>query len=122
VQEYDSRDRALVWRTSGGKHRWICGDCDVLVEDDVMAFREAAIAAISPDGDSSQPRPATLITLESLEQEHALLTARLALLPDHVVGDEAVALWKLYGLGNAGDVAEMNVESLLTQRPTGSQI
>src|SRR5690606_14263815 len=28
VEEYDARDRALVWRTTGGKHRWLCGDCD----------------------------------------------------------------------------------------------
>ena len=23
VEEFDSRDRALVWRTTGGKHRWL---------------------------------------------------------------------------------------------------
>ncbi len=28
VEEFDARDRALVWRTTGGKHRWLCGDCD----------------------------------------------------------------------------------------------
>jgi malonate decarboxylase beta subunit len=27
VDEFDSRDRALVWRTTGGKHRWLTGDC-----------------------------------------------------------------------------------------------
>jgi malonate decarboxylase beta subunit len=39
VEEFDSRDRALVWRTTGGKHRFLSGDFDVLVEDDVEAFR-----------------------------------------------------------------------------------
>src|SRR5665213_1029133 len=29
VEEFDSRDRALVWRTLGGKHRYLTGDCDV---------------------------------------------------------------------------------------------
>jgi len=46
VEEFDSRDRALVWRTTGGKHRFLTGDCDVLVDDDVAAFRAAAVAAV----------------------------------------------------------------------------
>ena len=27
VEEFDSRDRALVWRTTGGKHRYLLGEC-----------------------------------------------------------------------------------------------
>ncbi len=46
VDEFDSRDSALVWRTTGGKHRFLSGDCDVLVEDDVDAFRAAAIECL----------------------------------------------------------------------------
>jgi malonate decarboxylase beta subunit len=47
VEEFDARDRALVWRVTGGKHRLITGDCDELVEDDVAAFREAATRAVT---------------------------------------------------------------------------
>jgi malonate decarboxylase beta subunit len=71
VEEFDSRDRALVWRTTGGKHRFLTGDCDELVEDDVLAFREAAMAAIA-QADASRP-----ITLQTLEGEHATLSQRL---------------------------------------------
>jgi malonate decarboxylase beta subunit len=39
VEEFDSRDRALVWRTTGGKHRYLIGDCQQLVSDDTDAFR-----------------------------------------------------------------------------------
>ena len=42
VEEFDARDRALVWRVTGGKHRLITGDCDTLVDDDIDAFRNAA--------------------------------------------------------------------------------
>ncbi|MDE2439482.1 MAG: biotin-independent malonate decarboxylase subunit beta [Betaproteobacteria bacterium] len=42
VEEFDSKDRALVWRVTGGKHRYLMGDCAVLVEDDVAAFRSGA--------------------------------------------------------------------------------
>ena len=46
VEEFDSKDRALVWRTTGGKHRYLLGDCDTLVEDDIAAFRGAAAQAL----------------------------------------------------------------------------
>ena len=46
VEEFDSRDRAFVWRTMGGKHRYLMGGADGFVEDDVAAFRAAAVAAL----------------------------------------------------------------------------
>jgi len=99
VEEFDSRDRALVWRTTGGKHRWLSGDCDVLVEDDVAAFREATITAL----DSTRP-----VTLELLEAEHALLAARL-----DFEGAEAVALWSALGVDNAARVPDLDVAGAL---------
>jgi len=107
VDEFDARDRALVWRTTGGKHRWLSGDCDVLVEDDVAAFRAAAIDAL----DASAP-----VTLKRLEDEHALLAARLRLLPDAVDGDEAVALWARLGVADAARVPDMDVDAVRALR------
>ena len=42
VEEFDAKDRALVWRVTGGKHRYLMGDCAVLVEDDIAGFGGAA--------------------------------------------------------------------------------
>lgn len=109
VDEFDSRDRALVWRTTGGKHRWLSGDCDELVEDDMAAFRAAAIDALN----TSSP-----VTHELLEAEHTLLVARLGLLPDVVDGDEAMALWGLMGVSNAIRVPELDVDAVRALRPT----
>lgn len=103
VEEFDARDRALVWRTTGGKHRWLVGDCDALVEDDVAAFRAAALAALPVS------RP---VTLELLEAEHALLTARLALLEAPASGDEAQALWTRLGVADAARVADLDVDAV----------
>ncbi|MFZ6645267.1 biotin-independent malonate decarboxylase subunit beta [Undibacterium sp. TJN25] len=72
VEEFDSRDRALVWRTTGGKHRFLLGDCQVLVADDIAAFRQAAVAAI----EKLAAVPVAL-SLGELEQEQAMLEARL---------------------------------------------
>ncbi|QAZ40494.1 biotin-independent malonate decarboxylase subunit beta [Methylibium sp. Pch-M] len=107
VEEFDSRDRALVWRTTGGKHRWLSGDCDVLVKDDVAAFRAAAIDAL----DASRP-----VSMETLEREHALLATRLRLLPDALDSDEAVALWGLLGVADAARVPDLDVDALRALR------
>lgn len=39
VEEFDSRDRALVWRVTGGKVRRVLGEATHLVDDDIHAFR-----------------------------------------------------------------------------------
>ncbi|HVR50909.1 MAG TPA: biotin-independent malonate decarboxylase subunit beta [Pseudorhodoferax sp.] len=113
VDEYDARDRALVWRTSGGKHRWLTGDCDALVEDDVAAFRAAAIAATTALAASGQARP---VTLQALEAEHALLAARLEAVPEASwndgVQDDAVRLWQRLGVADAQRVPELDVAAL----------
>jgi malonate decarboxylase beta subunit len=96
VEEFDSRDRALVWRTTGGKHRFLSGDCDVLVDDDVQAFRDAAIDAMAH---------ANALTLDGLEREHALLATRLRDAPE---GADAVALWRQLGIRDAERVPDLD--------------
>ena len=104
VEEFDSRDRALVWRTTGGKHRYLMGDCDVLVEDDVAAFRAAAVAALN----KHQP-----LTLESLEAEHALLQLRLANAP---AGADAVTLWRSTGVERAEQIPDFGAAEVVAAR------
>ena len=107
VDEFDARDRALVWRTTGGKHRWLCGDCDALVEDDVAAFRAAAIEGLN----ASKP-----LTLDRLEAEHAMLAARLRLMDGETQGDDAVALWVRLGVADAARVSDLDVDAVRALR------
>jgi malonate decarboxylase beta subunit len=72
VEEFDSRDRALVWRTTGGKHRYLLGDCQAIVADSVSEFRQAAIDAIA----ACRAQP-TALSLADLEQEQGLLGERI---------------------------------------------
>ena len=104
VDEFDSRDRALVWRTTGGKHRWLSGDCDLLVADELAAFRAAAIASL----DAAAP-----VTLAGLEDEHRLLSERLHLLDAPVDGDEAIALWTRLGVPAPQRVPELDPGELM---------
>ena len=40
--EFDASDRALVFRTTGGKHKYIVGDCNYLIADSLAAFHQQA--------------------------------------------------------------------------------
>ncbi len=115
VEEFDARDRAMVWRTTGGKHRWLTGDCDRLVEDDVAAFRATALDLLArPDA----ARPATA---EALEAEHALLSARLAAVPEATfndgVEDDAVRLWRGLGIADPARVPDLDAGAVRALLP-----
>ena len=100
VEEFDARDRALVWRTTGGKHRFLLGDCDQLVEDDVHAFRAAAIRALGQGKE---------MTLAALEEEHALLAARLAAAPEE---SDAFGLWRTLRIAGAERIPDSSVQDI----------
>ena len=68
VEEFDSKDRALVWRTMGGKHRRLIGGAEVLVDDTMTSFREAATHLIK------RAPPLDAVTLEA---EQSRLEQRL---------------------------------------------
>jgi malonate decarboxylase beta subunit len=86
VEEFDSRDRALVWRTLGGKHRYLLGEAQRLVADDIAAFRGAALELLATR---------RLLELGALEAEQARLTARLARFGDCA---DAADVWKRLGI------------------------
>jgi malonate decarboxylase beta subunit len=58
------------------------------------------------------------VTLEGLEQEHALLAARLDALPAAASGeDDALALWRRLGVPDPARVPELDVAALQALRP-----
>jgi malonate decarboxylase beta subunit len=105
VEEFDSKDLALVWRTTGGKHRFLTGDCDVLVEDEIDAFRAAASAALG----EAQP-----LSLAALEQEHALLTARLDRFGDC---RDALEIWSRLGVDEPARIADLDTAAVRALKP-----
>jgi malonate decarboxylase beta subunit len=75
VEEFDSSDRSLVWRTTGGKHRFILGDAQNLVRDDIADFRQATLEALEKLRQQSSAEIG--LRLQELESEQALLSQRL---------------------------------------------
>jgi malonate decarboxylase beta subunit len=43
IEEFDARDRPLIWSVTGGEQRYACGLIDELVEDDVRTIRATTI-------------------------------------------------------------------------------
>lgn len=103
VEEFDSRDRALVWRTVGGKHRYLLGDCSVLVDDDLAAFRTALIGVIA----AAQP-----LSLESVEREQAMLTRRLASFGGM---EDGLEVWRALGWREPEAVPMMATDAFVAQ-------
>ncbi len=101
VEEFDSRDRALVWRVTGGKIRRALGEAQQLVEDDVAAFREA----VTTHTRFTDPQCHEAWSEEGLEREQARLSARRR---DYEGVRDAQVIWN--GLGVGRQVALMTSE------------
>jgi malonate decarboxylase beta subunit len=90
VEEFDSRDRALVWRVTGGKHRYLIGDAVQLVPDSIEAFGDAAASLIDAHTDAEDP-------LQALDQAHARLASRITAYGGCRDGLE---VWRLQGIAD----------------------
>lgn len=104
VEEFDASDRALVWRTTGGKHRYLLGEVARLVEDDVSAFRQAVIDLLT--------QPAAELSLPALEAEQQVLARRLA---DYRNCSDSTQIWQQLGFAVPMALPLLDVASFLQQ-------
>jgi malonate decarboxylase beta subunit len=95
VEEFDSRDRALVWRTMGGKHRRLLGGAEAFVDDTIDSFRATALQLIA-----SVPA----FGPDVLKAEQARLENRLQRFGACA---DAVDIWKSEGVADAEAVPAM---------------
>lgn len=106
VEEFDARDRALVWRTMGGKHRWLIGEADALVDDAFGPLREATVRALAT------PVPIDLATVRAA---HRALERRLRRFG---AMDDAVEIWRELGLEDPEGVPMAEVAALVARADT----
>jgi len=103
VEEFDSRDRALVWRVTGGKHRYLIGDAVQLVPDRIDAFGQAARSLIDTHTEADDP-------LQALEQAHTRLDARI-----NAYGGcrDGLEVWRLQGIVDADQLPLLETADFL---------
>ena len=105
VEEFDARDRALVWRTTGGKHRYLMGDCQALVPDDAAAFRAAALDAIAQVRGGGAG-----LTLEDLLAEQDMLSRRIQ---DTEGLRDPMDVWRRLGVPDPAAVPVLEAQDFL---------
>ncbi|MFO1161891.1 MAG: biotin-independent malonate decarboxylase subunit beta [Reyranellaceae bacterium] len=93
---YDSSNRALVWKTSGGKTKYLLGDADALVHDAADAVRDAVAKLLGRS---------RAITLKSIKTRHKELETRLKRFGKTADPD---AVWKQMGVR---DIARASLAS-----------
>jgi malonate decarboxylase beta subunit len=101
VEEYDSRDKALVWSVCGGKNRRLIGAADAFADDTMDAFRAAAQAQIK----LSKP-----LDLAMLQAEQMRLARRQQQFADC---EDATSMWKIMGIARPEAISDMDTDAFV---------
>jgi malonate decarboxylase beta subunit len=102
VEEFDSKDRALVWRTMGGKHRRLIGGAEVFADDTVPSFRAAARRLI---------KRAPPLNLDTLIAEQLRLAKRIERFSACA---DAIDVWRLMGATEPLAIPALAYEEFVT--------
>jgi len=102
VEEFDSRDRALVWRTMGGKNRRLLGAADVFTDDTVQGFRDAALELLGLVGTFS---------LAKLKAEQERLAERLR---SFGTCEDAIDIWAAEGIAHAESLPDLPADQFIS--------
>ncbi len=104
VEVFDSRDRALVWRTYGGKNRYLQGAVQVIVENSIVDFRAALIKLIALKPDYS---------LSNLAAEQKTLEERA----EQFAGcHDARDVWRKMGFKEPEKIPDITIDELKSMR------
>jgi malonate decarboxylase beta subunit len=101
VEEFDSRDRALIWRTMGGKHRRLIGGAELFVDDTVHAVREAALELLETTAGFG---------IDTLNAEQLRLEVRLQRFG---ACRDALEIWAAEGVPDAASVPALPADQFI---------
>ncbi len=106
--EFDASDRALVYRTTGGRHKYIMGDCNVLVADSIAAFR-GALQEVLGKLYAEIAEMSCIGSLEKIQYQLKLVDLCVETAPK-----DAKDVWKSAGNENPDDLTDMPLDEFLT--------
>jgi len=106
-EEFDASDKSLISRTTGGKHKYIMGDCNELVEDTIAAFR----AALCKLCDTPYEQLCRCRRIGS----HALVNEQISLvnLAAEQCPSDAKDMWAYYGNSDPELLPELELSAFL---------
>lgn len=101
VEEFDSKDRALVWRVTGGKTRYLLDHVDFLVEDDVDDIKQGIMEALA--------QPAIELDLAYLQQRQAGLQQQY----DKWFGQkDSTPIWQAMHIDNPDSISLLSAQQI----------
>lgn len=102
-KEFDSTDRALIYRTTGGKHKYILGDCRILVEDSIQDFRDALCTVLK----MSYKEITSYRVIGSLDL--VMQQLELVKLAAELKPKDSMDVWRYLGNQNPEQIPDMDV-------------
>ena len=106
-EEFDASNKALVYRTTGAKQKYIMGDCNYLVEDTIGSFYQA-IADVADKPMDAIEKLRRIGSVKLVEEQMGLVK---------LVGDmqpkDAMDLWKYYGNEKPEELPELSTAEFL---------
>ena len=110
VEEFDSQDKSLVWRTFGGKNRYILGDADIFVDDTFSSFRNAVLSIIT------KPKE---LNIENIQKEHQILQNRLQ---KYSSCNTSFEVWKKAGFKSPKAIPAMNYKQFIEENKVAKEV
>lgn len=102
-KEFDATDRALIYRTTGGKHKTIMRDCAFLVEDTIGAFYEQVKLLLkTPYEELQQYR--CIGTWDLLKEQMSLVELSVMLRPR-----DSMDVWQYFGNAEPSSIPDMEL-------------
>jgi malonate decarboxylase beta subunit len=96
VEEFDSKNKALVWSTDGGKNRRLIGGADAFAEDSMEGFRAAAKSLLAR---------VPAFDLRTMQAEHKRLAERQR---KFGACDDAVSMWRVLSIKDPEAIRDMD--------------
>ena len=114
-EEFDASDKSLISRTTGGKHKYLMGDCNYLVPDSLEAFREKVkMAAVLSYEEIIKHR--RIGSRELVLKQLALAETIVDLQPS-----DAMDVWRFFGNQEPEILPELSVEEFLKRAVPGER-
>jgi len=105
--EFDASDRGLVYRTTGGRHKYIMGDCNYLVNDSIAAFRET-LQKVLAQSYTDIEKMACIGSLEKVEDQLKMVNLCTRLSPK-----DSKEVWKYAGNEDPDQLVDLPLEDFL---------
>lgn len=110
VEEFDSKDRALVWRVTGGKTRYLLNHVQHLVEDDTAEIRQTIHQIINAT-------PSTMDEAQIQNRQQALQQQY-----DSWFGQmDSLPIWEAMHIDNPQNISLLSAKQVTALRPTTQQ-